>query len=243
MHYYIEPISHHWCVYYTLADRLLLPLRWLGNPESPPLFHRHHVYEYACIVWSPYYNVDSNRLESIQKQFLLYALRNVGWNRDIFVRPPYTSRCQLINIETLALRRNNIGIFFIYDLLMGFLDAPVIYATLKFNTSRRLRNVRIFQMQNHSTNYAASEPISTMCSLFNSVSTVYNVSTSRESFRSAIRNLPTQFFASWLIFIANNRFQSHHSHCSFFLYDCKYSSANVIVKISQIIAHIRFKYM
>lgn len=36
--------------------------------------------EYACIVWSPFYNVDSNKIESIQKQFLLYALRRLGWN-------------------------------------------------------------------------------------------------------------------------------------------------------------------
>lgn len=154
-------------------------------------------HKYACIVWSPFYNVDNKRIESIQKQFLLYALRRLGWNRDTFVLPTYSSRCQLINIETLARRRVNLSIFFIYDIMKGFLDAPALADTLRLNTPTiNLRTNRTFHVQSYSTNYAANEPINRMCSLFNRVSNIFNASTTRDQFRTAIRDLPDDFFAS-----------------------------------------------
>jgi len=50
--------------------------------------------EYCFSVWSPQYQVHIDRKESVQKQFLLFAIR--GLNLDQNVRLPYSSRLLLI---------------------------------------------------------------------------------------------------------------------------------------------------
>lgn len=44
--------------------------------------------EFACVVWNPFYDNSTAAVESIQKQFVIYALRRLGWSRDTFVLPP-----------------------------------------------------------------------------------------------------------------------------------------------------------
>jgi hypothetical protein len=64
--------------------------------------------EYANVVWSPSFAIDSGKIESVQKQFLLFALRDLNFNRnnpDSFVLPPYESRLLLLNMTTLEKRR------------------------------------------------------------------------------------------------------------------------------------------
>ena len=73
------------------------------------------ILEYCCVVWAPYQETYINRLESVQKQFLLFALRKLGWNS--FPLPSYESRCLLINIETLKKRREIAMIIFVTDII------------------------------------------------------------------------------------------------------------------------------
>ena len=37
------------------------------------------ILEYRSAVWDPVFEVDKQRLESVQKQFLLFALRHLPW--------------------------------------------------------------------------------------------------------------------------------------------------------------------
>ena len=57
--------------------------------------------EYCSVVWSPTLNCDSKRIESIQKQFLLFALRGLGWSHR-FRLPPYEARLSLLGLESLS---------------------------------------------------------------------------------------------------------------------------------------------
>ena len=58
------------------------------------------VLEYASVVWSPYKACDISRIESVQKQFLLFALRGLGWSHG-FQLPPYEAWLGLLNIDSL----------------------------------------------------------------------------------------------------------------------------------------------
>ena len=49
------------------------------------------ILEYGSPLWNPKYNSFSDRIESAQKQFLLFALRNLRWRREIRL-PPYSDR-------------------------------------------------------------------------------------------------------------------------------------------------------
>lgn len=56
------------------------------------------ILEYAPQVWSPEAQTHSNSIESIQKQFLLFALRHFKWN-DRFRLPPYRHRLLLLRMN------------------------------------------------------------------------------------------------------------------------------------------------
>lgn len=137
-------------------------------------------------MWQPYYKVHSSRIESIQKQFVLFALRKLGW-RNPFDMPSYESRCKLINLAGLERRRLNTSTFFIYDLLTGVINSPNLFALLRLHTpSRTLREAQTLRPEFHRTNYGFFEPIAFMSRLFNGVNVIYLASSSRENFRSRI---------------------------------------------------------
>ena len=143
------------------------------------------ILEYASVVWNPYYVSYSDRIESIQRKFLLFALRKLGWRRG-FNMPSYVSRCKLIHLEPLSKRRLNASLFFIFDLLNGHIDSPEIYSTLKFNPPSRARVSDFFTPVTSRTNYGRFEPISYMCLNFNVLfrQGLYHDNMSRDLFRS-----------------------------------------------------------
>lgn len=146
--------------------------------------------EYANVIWNPYYASGSNAIESIQKKFVLFALRKLGWRTDTFVLPSYLSRCQLIGLESLERRRINASIFFMYDILKNNIEAPILFNMLEFNESRRItRTSSIFKIEHRTTNYARNQPITRMCSIFNEITQLYNDFTSRNSFREHVKAL------------------------------------------------------
>ena len=85
--------------------------------------------EYGSVVWNPYELGDIAQIESIQKQFLLYALRGLGWRTDTYSLPSYESRLKLINLETLEFRR------FKTDVLFAFACCVEIFLVMSYVTS------------------------------------------------------------------------------------------------------------
>ena len=75
------------------------------------------ILEYACIVWAPYRQIDIDRIESVQKQFLLFALKHLNFSG--FVLPPYKSRLLLLNMVPLEDRRKLFSAMFAFDLIQG----------------------------------------------------------------------------------------------------------------------------
>lgn len=94
------------------------------------------VLEYGCIVWSPMYDGDIKRLESVQKQFLLFALRGLGW-RHSFLLPSYTARLSLLNMDSLEDRRKLLCCSFVHNYLSG-----AVAASFDFVFDQPLRNTR-----------------------------------------------------------------------------------------------------
>lgn len=144
------------------------------------------VLEYASVVWNPNYEVHSNRIESIQKQFLLFALRKLGW-RNRLELPSYDSRCRLINLESLRARRRKFCALYVFDLITMKIECPQLFSVLKINQHQRnLRTSRIFRLVRHRTNYGNYEPVNNMCRIFNSVQNVYQPGMSRRLFKKSL---------------------------------------------------------
>jgi hypothetical protein len=54
--------------------------------------HEHPNLEYASCVWRPFYSAHIDGIEHVQRKFVKYALRGLGWT-DMCDLPPYVDRC------------------------------------------------------------------------------------------------------------------------------------------------------
>lgn len=146
------------------------------------------ILEYASIVWCPGYAIHSARIESIQKKFILYALRHLPWRRDNFILPSYEDRCFLIRLESLSGRRCNAKLIFLFDLLNGHIDAPNILSAVGFSVPlRQLRSHDLFNVPFHRTNYGFFGPLSSMVSIANRAGDRFNFNVSKHCFKRVLR--------------------------------------------------------
>ena len=79
------------------------------------------------------------RIESIQRRFLVFALRNFPWY-DPFRLPSYEDRLRLLNMPTLQRHRDYLRLSFITNLLNGKINCPGLLP--KLSTRINSRNLR-----------------------------------------------------------------------------------------------------
>lgn len=141
--------------------------------------------EYASVVWHPRQLSYINKIESIQKKFLIYALRRSVWRGRDFRLPPYIERCQSIGIEPLWRRRINL---FVFDLLRNRLKAPALMNRIRLKVPvRTFRSAEFFVIDFHRTDYGQHEPINSILRMFNVFSHLYSSTVSRDVFRANVR--------------------------------------------------------
>lgn len=128
------------------------------------------ILEYASHIWSPTAQVDCIRIESLQKQFLLYALRKFGW-ADRFDLPSYRDRLLYFHMNTLEDRRRIYQIIFIFALLKGYVSSPNLL--LNVNIRMPQRTARNFLAHGDDTNNYMS-PFILMKVQFNSIFALRN---------------------------------------------------------------------
>jgi hypothetical protein len=76
-------------------------------------------------VWRSFYGAHINRIERVQKKFIRYAFRGLGWT-DV-------DRCALIRLETLAEKRVNACVIFIFDILSGRVNLSNLLSLISIN--------------------------------------------------------------------------------------------------------------
>ena len=90
--------------------------------------------------FSPYYETHINHLESVQKQFLLFALKSLNWDPTVNL-PSYESRLKLLNMPTLKSRRIMLNISFLHKLINGEVSSTFLLGRAEFKVP--LRSLRI----------------------------------------------------------------------------------------------------
>lgn len=144
--------------------------------------------EYASVVWSPQYDTHIQSIESVQKHFIKLALRSLSWNRDTFVLPPYENRCKLINLQTLAIRRDNASNVFLADILRGDISSPILLRNINlYAPARTFRNVDLFRGMHHRTNYGMNAPLERGIRLLNRCS-CFDFQLNRSQYKNIIKN-------------------------------------------------------
>lgn len=156
--------------------------------------------EYCSIVWQPYHLIHSNRIESIQKNFVLWALRGIFRRDENYRLPPYQMRVEFLKMQPLWRRRINSSIFLIYDLLLGnvvslALRERIVYTRQQYNDARRnLRSNELVRLEVSRTEYAHNQPFHVSCRHFNKVREEFLKAESRWMFRQSVINVDNLVF-------------------------------------------------
>lgn len=125
------------------------------------------IIEYGSQIWNPYYDDGDGRVESIQKQFLLYALRHMKWPHR-HVRPKYEHRLLLLQMITLSERRKVAQVVFLLNILHGSITSTFIRDHIRFtNTPYSTRAQNSLEIPIRTRNYSQREPINSMLYTFN----------------------------------------------------------------------------
>jgi hypothetical protein len=125
------------------------------------------ILEYASVVWAPNYEIHIKRIESVQKKFVRYALRKLGWS-DPFRLPEYTARCTLIDLQTLESRRDISAFCFVLNLLQAEIDSDELLNELvPLSNTYNLRNADYLRLTTRRTNYGQHSPLYRSAFIFN----------------------------------------------------------------------------
>lgn len=151
--------------------------------------------DYASSVFNPNYEVHSNKIESVQKQFLLFALNHEERSEDHRLRP-YHERCQDLKLTSLHRRRINSGIFFLYDLIENNLVTSSLNDRIQFrdNLNYNTRNKDLINIPIVTKNYLYNNPFLVMCRNFNKIGDIFLSSQSRLEFIAKVKNVPDELF-------------------------------------------------
>lgn len=147
------------------------------------------VLEYCCPVWNPNYQNSVQRVESIQRRFIWFALRRLPW-RDPHRLPSYESRCQLIHLDPLWSQRDTTRALFVADILKGRFDCPSILQQIDVNVQpRALRNNAMLRIPFRRTNYSSYCAINGLQRVFNRVASLFDFHLARETLRQRFRDI------------------------------------------------------
>lgn len=157
--------------------------------------------EFSCVIWSPHYLLHKNRLESVQKQLVLFLLGD--HNRHVtedYVLSPYTERCAQVALATLVRRRIDATILFMHSLIIGKLQSPHLRSLIKLNhTVRPTRYANFITIETCKKEYLRMSPFNKACSLFNIAARHIDPSLPRCRFRTALLGLPDDVFGDWTV--------------------------------------------
>jgi hypothetical protein len=147
------------------------------------------VLEFGAIIWMPYTADYIKKFESIQKKYLLFALRHLHDPRDYNRLPSYEERLKIINLDKLSLRREHASAIFIFNVLHGGIKSQQLSNEIVLNPNRLTRNSRYLKENNHLSLYSFNAPLDRSIRLFNSFILCYdkNNTMSIETFKKKLK--------------------------------------------------------
>lgn len=167
--------------------------------------------EYCSVVWCPFFNDDTGRIESVQKQFMLFALRYLNWNGGAsgFELPPYEARLSLLGMQSLESRRALAACSVVASCLNGEIKSVELASNFIFQQPMRVTRAscvpKLKPLPPARARYLENSPIRRCIAEFNRYAHLYSPSMSTMKFKNAIlaqmvaerRNLlSTRFSAS-----------------------------------------------
>lgn len=119
--------------------------------------------EYACIIWSPHYNVHITNLENVQRRFLKFLyLRLEGTFPNIGF--PQETLLEKFELLSLSDRRMHFSISYLHKILHNTLDCSELLGKLNFHVPQfPSRQVQCFYLPTARTNILKYSPLHNLC--------------------------------------------------------------------------------
>jgi len=153
------------------------------------------ILEFASVIWSPHFLVHRNKIESVQKQMVLFLLGDdKRYLTEQYEIAPYTDRCQQLGIQTLARRRVNAMILFVHSIINNKYQSPHLKSMIALNTGTRMvRNPRFIILRKFN-----NSPFNISCRILNVAANHIDPSLPHNQFRKELFKLPDEIFENWL---------------------------------------------
>jgi hypothetical protein len=134
--------------------------------------------------------VHVKKIERVQRKFVHFALRRMGWT-DMNKLPPHESRCMLLNLEPLR-KSTEIGYaMFIRDVLCAKILSSMLLMKVTIAVGHHRKRARLthtLYLRTHRTNYGVNEPFSAALACFNRFSHVVDFNVSRPTFKALLKS-------------------------------------------------------
>lgn len=150
-------------------------LRWsteFNDDEIKKVLYCSHVrphQEYCSEVWCPRYDVHINRVESVQKQFMIRAFRPDAIQG--YELPPYKERLKGIGLCTLSDRRLIKNVLFMFNVFNGKVKSTYVlensFLNVKLRPVRNIQDFKLLVTNTCTTNYLSFEPLTALSNDFN----------------------------------------------------------------------------
>lgn len=148
--------------------------------------------EYASFIWSPNAAIHIKRIEKVQAKFIKYALSFLNFNSPVPSSPvSYESKCALISMKTLEVRRKIFSLNILHGIFCGVIDCTELLHLINiFVPPRTLRRIdKFFYIDMHKTEYALNEPLTKAMRLFNDYCNILDLSISHIQFKIITNNV------------------------------------------------------
>lgn len=152
--------------------------------------------EFASTIWSPYHITHKKFIESTQKQAVMF-MHNDYKNRaeNEYSLSPYLTRCNELELISLARRRVNFAALFIHKIMSGMIDSPDLMKRIVLNTqTRNLRNLEYIKINFCRTDRSLNSPFNLACRSFNHAALLVDPKLPFHEFKKKLLELPDTIF-------------------------------------------------
>jgi hypothetical protein len=122
------------------------------------------ILEYCSPVWSPFYAVHVDRLESIQRRFVRFLCARAGVRRLI---PDYSDRLLRFGLASLADRRRLSGICVLHRVVGGHMGSDLLARVHIRAPLRSVRHPCLFMIPRARSEVSRNSPLARICRDYN----------------------------------------------------------------------------
>lgn len=150
--------------------------------------------DYCSTIWFTIPQTRADAIESVLKQFTMFALNEYQNESNNFHVSPYENRLERTKLIKLSRRRINTALIYLYDLTCDTTHSPYVKSLFyKNDNNRNFRNAELFRIRDSSLSRTTA-PITQICKYANLVKDIFIEATSRNNFKKRLHEINDDVF-------------------------------------------------